>query len=314
MPAFTWSQWLALLLVSVAILAQPSLASSPAIEPTSEPSTNELVLLELPAKLVVKIQDFDQLPAPFLTARAAVAIDLKTGAILFARDHQEELAPASVTKLLTALVARDVYFLDQVLVVDQNLFVPGNSIAFTAGEEVSVANLIKALLIQSGNDAAEILALNHPEGYQGFINQMNEHASALGLTNSHFLNPSGLDAPGHHSSALDISILFNQALRDPYLNLVLSQSVADIVDSSGLQARRLYNTNQLLWAGRALAGKTGTTQAAGEVLTTLIEVEGQKVIVTVFGSQDRYQDTLSLSSWLQSAYMWVELSTTPLVN
>lgn len=313
MPSLSWSQWLVIGVISVLVLAQPSLASS-LPQPSVDSISPELTLVELPQTLVVTNSETEPASRPFITAQAAIIVDSESGAILYAHNHQQPLAPASVTKLLTALVARDIFYLDQVLTVDQNLTVPGNSIKFRPGEKVSVRNLIKALLIQSGNDAAVILALNHPDGYEGFMAAMNEHARLLGLTNSHFINPSGLDAPDHYSSALDISILLSQALQDPFLRSALSQVAADIEDTSGLQARRLYNTNQLLWAGRALAGKTGTTEAAGQVLTTLVSINDQPVIITVLGSQDRYQDTLQLTSWLQSQYMWVELATTPLVH
>jgi D-alanyl-D-alanine carboxypeptidase len=258
--------------------------------------------------------DVNQLPKPDLSAKAAIAIDVQSGAVLFQKAADEPQYPASVTKLMTALVARDVYFLDQVLQTSTPRASAGSVISFSKTESQTVRSLLKAALIQSGNDAAEILAAQHPQGEAAFIQAMNDKAAELGLTNTYFENPSGLDAPNQRISARDLARLLWVSLQDDFIRETLSEPRAQIFDLSGTVGRTLYNTNQLLWAEYVLAGKTGTTAMAGQVLTSLVVVNGKEVIISVLGSQDRYVDTVSLYNWLTKTYVWVDPIQTNLLH
>jgi serine-type D-Ala-D-Ala carboxypeptidase (penicillin-binding protein 5/6) len=219
-----------------------------------------------------------------------------------------------VTKLMTALVARDSYYLDQVMQTTSPKPSAGTVISFSDTESQTVRSLLKAALIQSGNDAAEILAAHHPQGEAAFIQAMNDKAAQLGLTNTYFENPSGLDAPNQRISARDLSRLLWVALQDDFIRETLSEPSAQIFDLSGTVGRTLYNTNQLLWADYVLAGKTGTTEMAGQVLTSLVVVDGKEVIISVLGSEDRYVDTVSLYNWLTQTYVWVDPIQTNLLH
>jgi len=249
-----------------------------------------------------------------LSAQAAIAIDVQTGAVLYQKNPDEPRAPASVTKLMTALTAREVYFLDQVLETNLSSSTFGTVIAFLSGETQSVRSLIKAALIQSGNDAAEVLAEHYPQGRTGFIEAMNERADKLGMTESHYMNPSGLDEEAHLMSARDVTTLFRAVLDDAFLRETLSSDQTEIIDSTGKVHRMLYNTNHLLWTDYVIAGKTGTTELAGQVLTTLVSIQGQEVIITVMGSEDRYTDTLRLIDAINSSYVWVARSDLDLLH
>lgn len=251
---------------------------------------------------------------PKITARAVFIKDLQSGTQLYSYNSDEPRHPASVTKLMTALVARESYYLDQVLETSLPHKALGTIISFFGGETQTVRSLLKATLIQSGNDAAEILAERHPEGYDVFIKKMNEKAREIGLHHSQLTNPSGLDDLAHLMSAQDITQVFEQVLTDVFLRETLSESRIDIFDSSGGIKRTLFSTNQLLPAEFVVAGKTGTTELAGQVLTSLVIVDGHEVIITVMGSQDRYADTISLYEWIQKTYNWVDASELNLVH
>lgn len=272
----------------------------------AQADSSTISLLPPQYPVVVRRPENTSLADPFVTAKAAVAMDVTSGALLYEQHAFESRPPASVTKLMTALVARDAYYLDQVLQTDLGAKSAGTVIDYSQGEEQTVRSLLKASLIQSGNDAAEVLAARYPGGSSAFVEAMNKRARDMGLESTFFENPSGLDSPQHTMSVRDISLVFAQALQDPFLRETLMESQAYVLDSSGTVGRTLHNTNQLLWAEYVLAGKTGTTEAAGQVLTTLVLVDGHEVIITVAGSDDRYTDTIALYRWLEQAYTWVD--------
>lgn len=281
----------------------------------SDPSGLQLMTITGTVPVLNDTIDEDQLVKPFLSAKAVIAIDVQSGAVLFEKAADEPQYPASVTKLMTALVARDIYFLDQVLQTSTPRASAGTVISFSQTESQTVRSLLKAALIQSGNDAAEILAAQHPQGEAAFIQAMNDKAAQLGLTNTYFENPSGLDAPNQRISARDLARLLWVSLQDDFIRETLSEPRAQIFDLSGTVGRTLYNTNQLLWAEYVLAGKTGTTTMAGQVLTSLVVVvDGKEVIISVLGSQDRYVDTVSLYNWLTQTYVWVDPIQTNLLH
>lgn len=275
---------------------------------------SEVLLLDPNYPVVMRNDERDSLSNPDITAQSAIVMDVVSQAVLFEKNAFEPRPPASVTKLMTALVARDAYFLDQVLKTDLPMHSAGSVIDYSLGEEQTVRGLLKASLIQSGNDAAEVLAARYPGGAEAFVQAMNDRAAILGLQESSFRNPTGLDSQEHVMSARDITFVFAKALEDTFLRDTLTQSQALIYDSTGTLGRTIYNTNQLLWTEYVLAGKTGTTEAAGQVLTTLVLVNGHEVIITVAGSKDRYTDTIALYRWLEQAYSWVDPSDIDLLH
>lgn len=249
-----------------------------------------------------------------VSAQAVYALDVQSGTSLYSYNATLARHPASVTKLMTAVLSRDLYYLDQVLDTDLSQRTLGTVIDFVGGESQTVRSLLKAALIQSGNDAATILAERHPQGYSAFIQAMNDTAKKLKLEQTTFTNPTGLDDVGHKMSAKDVTTLFAFALRDTFLRETLSQSSIEIFDSTGDIKRTLYTTNQLLFSDTVLAGKTGTTELAGQVLTSLVTIDGHEVIITVMGSSDRYADTIAVYDWISETYTWVDGSELNLVH
>jgi serine-type D-Ala-D-Ala carboxypeptidase (penicillin-binding protein 5/6) len=242
-----------------------------------------------------------------LTAQGVLVLDVQSGESLLSKNPDLALPPASVTKLMTALVAREVFYLDQVLQTNKPTASAGTVIDFSQSESLSVRSLLKGALIQSGNDAAEILAVNHPQGQAMFIQSMNDKANQLGLNHTYFENASGLDSPNQKISPRDLSRLLWVALEDDFIKETLSEPSAQIFDLSGTVSRTLHNTNQLLWTDFVIAGKTGTTELAGQVLSSLVAVDGHEVIISVMTSQDRYADTLLIYNWLVNSFEFVDL-------
>lgn len=250
--------------------------------------------------------------APELSARAATLVDARSGQVLHARQADERLAPASTTKLMTALLVVETgrYF-DRVTVEAADL-VGGSVMGLTAGETLSVRELLDGLLLVSGNDAAYALARYVGARQPGpgapvarFVARMNARAAALGLRNTSFRNPEGLDTPGHYSSAADLATLARAALREPVIAQVVATSAATIHGRQRVYTLR--NINRLLGTYPGTLGvKTGTTEAAGECLIALVERDGHRLLSVVLGSGDRYADTRALLDWGFAAHRWLE--------
>ena len=293
-------QYLALVLLSLVFLLP--------VKPTL-PQEKPLPTVELGQISPIPVLDSDQQPESFiasLSAQSVVAIDIDSAAVLLGKNSYQKVAPASTTKLMTALVARDIFKLDEVVSIKNIPLNIGHTIGFEVGEEFLVEDILKALLINSGNDAAEILAQSHPQGRDGFIQEMNRVAQQLHLQHTFFINPSGLDAAAHFSSAFDLSLVARELMKDEFLKSLVGTQQATITNGSGTNQYWFYNTNLLLGVEPGVVGvKTGTTDLAGEALITQIERQGRKVLIVVLGSQDRYSDTKKIIDWIFSHYQWI---------
>lgn len=241
-----------------------------------------------------------------LSATAVYAIDLSSMTVLYEKNSQEVLYPASTSKMMTALVALDSFSLEEELLVDKEATISGNKLSLKEGTLITVQDLLAALLIFSANDSAYVLANNDEFGLDNFVNKMNQKASALGLTQTHFVNPAGLDDSGQISTARDLSIIAKELLQHHELKKLVAMPYKQI--SGQNWSYDLYNSNQLLGQIQGVTGvKTGTTELAGEVLVSLIERDGHQILITLMNSQDRYQDTSKLIAWILNNYEWKKL-------
>lgn len=251
------------------------------------------------------------IPSPIITADAAVVIDANHGTQLYALNPEVSLPPASITKIMTAIVARELYSLNEIITITNEGLTPGNTIGFASGERLSIQDLLASLLIFSGNDAAMALANHHPKGYDGFVQAMNDKAALLGLRQTSFANPTGLDDPNQFASAYDLARLMMIALQDQTLTEILRQQKLTVSSVDG-QQHTLYSTNQLLFEPvGVIAGKTGSTPNAGECLITYTIRNDQPIITVVLGSSQRFIDTKSLLSWTYATYTWQPTKFTP---
>ena len=243
-----------------------------------------------------------------MSARAYLVVNPASGEVLAQKRAWARVPIASITKLMTVLVALDHAKWEDVVRVQKEAAAVGEStITLRLGERITVGDLIKGALIQSANDAADALADFVGHGDTGaFIKLMNAKASQLGLSRTHFARPDGLDARGHYSSAFDVTRLAEAAMRIPRIRAVVRERTASI--SGG---RRLHTWNDLLGVFGGLFGvKTGHTAAAGWCEVAAVRRNGVTLYTTVLGSPTRSRrnaDLAALLRWSISRYrpVWI---------
>lgn len=219
--------------------------------------------------------------------QAAYLVDLDTRQVLWQRDPETSRAPASLTKLITAMVADDdAGSLDKTIeVTDDVTHVVPSLMGLTPGEKLTVREVLYGLFLDSGNDAAEALATGLVPRDR-FIRQMNQKAKSIGLTESHFVNPSGLDAPGHGMSAHDLA--HAAAYLDTYYpDLAAIAATRDIAISATATHKAFYphNLNRLLWSYPGTTGlKTGLTDNAGGCMLATATRAGRHLIAVVMNA------------------------------
>ena len=242
---------------------------------------------------------------PTLSAQGVIATDLDSGIILYEKNADSPLLPASTTKIVTALVSLDTYQLDQILTVGKGASVDGQKMGLRIGEKMKFEDLLYGLLVYSANDAAETLAQNFPGGYDSFISAMNQKATDLSMNNSHFDNPVGLDGISQRSTAKDLIRASEVAMRSPEFAKIVGTKNVIVKDASGKISYNLRNVNELLGVIPGVLGvKTGWTENARENLVTYIERDGHKIMIALLGSQDRFGETKELIDWVFTNYKW----------
>lgn len=238
---------------------------------------------------------------PQITAPSALVVDFETGLALYEKASDQARPPASTAKLMTALVVVDQVPLDDVVLISPAAAgVSGSRMGLSAGERLTVRELLHGLLIPSGNDAAVALA-EHVAGTQAdFVQMMNARASAMGLTSTSFANAHGLDAVGQVTSATDLAELARAALQDPTISeIVKTRSIT-------IGGRQLQNTNELLGSYSGANGvKTGTTDEAGECLVASVTRNGRTTLLVELGSTDRFGDARKLLDYTAEAFSWL---------
>ena len=229
---------------------------------------------------------------PALSAECAVLAGMN-GEILLEKNADARRLIASTTKLMTALVALEHSELeDKVRIPAACCGVEGSSMYLQAGETYTVRELLTGLLLASGNDAALALALHCGGEEARFVAWMNEKAADLGMENSHFANPHGLDAPEHCGTAADLARLMAACLREPELAEILA------LDHAVIREQYYVNHNKLLGnCPGCLGGKTGYTQAAGRCLVSACERDGTKLICVTLNAPKDWDDHKSLYDW-----------------
>ena len=234
-------------------------------------------------------------PPPHVQASAWIVENAATGEVLGSSDAHAELPIASITKLMTVLVVLDHEQLRDVVTVDPRAAAVGESSAnLEAGDRLTVRELIEAALIQSANDAADALALSVAPSFPAFAQLMNEKAAQLGLHETHFVRPDGLDAAGHYSSAADVTTLARVAMRTRFIRQTVARSTATI--SGG---RTLHTWDDLLSLFPETIGvKTGHTSKAGWCQVAAARGHGVTIYATLLGSPTRSQRNDDLESLL----------------
>lgn len=277
-----------------------------------------LLALEIPRNnsQVAGIQKYNippsskNIPIPGFSARAVLVKDLTTQTILYQKDTSVPFPIASTTKIMTALVASAYFKPNSVLTVGSSTNISGSKVGLFKGEDLSFRSLLYGMLLNSGNDAAYALAENYPGGVLGFVSAMNKKGAELNLQHTHFDNPAGFDSPTHYSSAKDLSVITEEALKNQSLTRIFATKQTNIVSLDKKYTHSLSNLNKLLSQVKGVLGvKTGFTEEAKENLVTYVDREGHQILTVVLGSDDRFGETTKLIEWVYDNFSWPEPET-----
>ena len=248
-------------------------------------------------------------------AKATLLMEKETGQVLFAQNEREKLEPASVTKVMTLLlvmeaIARGELHYEDVVTVSANAASMGGSqVYLSEGEQITVEELLKAVCVSSGNDAAVALAEQVSGVTELFVQQMNNRALELGMTDTHFANPTGLPAEGHVTSARDIALMSRELIRK---HTDIRRFTTIWMDTIRGGEFGLSNTNKLIRFYDGATGlKTGSTDAAGYCISATAERDGMELIAVVLGgetSQQRFEDAKTLLNYGFSAYALADVT------
>lgn len=234
---------------------------------------------------------------PHVSAQGIYVVDLPSFTPIFERNADEKFLPASTTKIITALVAYDIYKPDQILTV-KKVVDDGHTMGLILGEKISVENLFYGILVHSGNDAAYVLPENY--GYDKFIDLMNKKTEALAMKNSSFKDPAGLDEEGVYTTPFDLALAARELLKNNYLAKIAATKEITISDTEYKYFHKLTNVNKLLGEIRGIGGlKTGYTENAGENLVSFYKSNGHQFIIVILKSEDRFADTKNIVKWIE---------------
>lgn len=232
------------------------------------------------SQLCVTVNDvMDGIDVDMTQATAAGLFDLKSGKVKYAKNIHEKMNPASLTKVLTALCALKYGNPDDVLTASENVYINESGavkLGLKAGDTMTMDQALHCLLLKSANDVAVLIAENVGGSIEGFSDMMNEMANSLGATNSHFVNPNGLTDTGHYTTAYDLYLICNEAVKyDKFVEIIHTASYNSVYhDVNGKEKNIDISTTNAYLKGDAatpenvtvIGGKTGTTNAAGNCL------------------------------------------------
>jgi len=237
---------------------------------------------------------------PYITARAAVIMDAGTGEVVWERNSTDPLPPASTTKVMTAILALESGRLDESFRVSEYAAETAPSgIHLRAGQRMRLKNLLYAVLLNSANDAAEVVAEGLAGSEEVFAARMTARARELGASTAHFANPHGLTAPGHEMSARDLAMIFRHGLDVPLFREILeTRSVQVPLEANHIQWVALHSHNRLL-TGNAyqVIGKTGYTRPARRCFVGAARHGDRELIIALLGARDLWSDARRLFAY-----------------
>lgn len=242
-------------------------------------------------------------PDEDLTARAAVLMDAATGKILYQKDGDAQLPPASTTKVMTAILTLESgrKFSESLTVSKEATRVPAMKLYLRPGQTITIEDALYATLLSSANDASNVLAEGIAGSVERFAQLMTKKARSLGALNTHFTNPHGLTQPEHYSSAKDLAIMFRYAMRNSSFREIVQTKIGSVNSTTIIRKKvvprriSLRNHNRLLWNFEgAIGGKTGYTAAAQKCFVGAVQRNGTTLIVAILGATDQWGDTKQL--------------------
>lgn len=236
-----------------------------------------------------------------LDAKAGALFDVTDSSVLYSQNAFDRIYPASITKVMTAILAlEDGTLSDEVTVTDAAVITePGASLCgIKPGDKLTLDQLLYGLLLPSGNDAADAIAVHMSGSVDAFVRRMNEKAQELGATHTHFMNPNGLSDDDHYTTAYDLYLIFNEALKLPQFRKIIGTDsfTANYKNGDGEDVTKVWTVGNLYQKGtrkppdglKVLGGKTGTTKAAGYCLIQAEDdAKGKEYISVVLGADSR---------------------------
>ncbi len=227
-----------------------------------------------------------------ISAKSAVLMDAASGRLLFEKNGYERLAMASTTKIMTAVVAVESCSDDEIVTVSPNAFgVEGSSLWLEIGEKLTVRQLLLGLMLKSGNDAAVALAEHTAGSVESFVLLMNAKAREIGMKNTHFETPNGLDSDNHYTTAYDMALLGRYAMKNPRIREIVGTKTASVPWAGKEWDRGLKNHNKLLWQLEGCTGiKTGFTKKSGRCLVSSVKRDGRELICVSLNAPDDWND------------------------
>jgi len=301
---------------AIVLNTTPTMAITPQIIPW-----NENVMIE---SIKMPIKNEKNI-APIIDAKAVLAVDLKTGTILYAKNIHKQIPIASLSKLMTVIIILEENDLNEIVKIAKIATkIEGSKIWLIPNEKMTVKNLLYASLLNSANDAATALAKYNGKTIKQFVEKMNKYSKKLKLYQTHFINPTGLENTNYLtdkpikkedqtvnntqnlSSAYDLAILSRYAYGKTFVRTTTKKQELEITNTKHTTTYKLKNTNKLLKSYLNVLGlKTGTTDAAGECLITIIEGENkQKILTIILNSPNRFKETKILADWVFRSYKW----------
>ncbi|MBE6814095.1 MAG: D-alanyl-D-alanine carboxypeptidase [Ruminococcaceae bacterium] len=257
-----------------------------------------LLLIILNFNLVAEASTFS------VSAKSAILINADTLEVLYNKAEHEKRGIASTTKILTSLIALE-YGVPQkeITATKEAVTVEGTSIGLKAGDKITLMSLVYGMLLESGNDAANVTAFAISGNITEFAKVMNAFAKKIGMTNSNFTNPSGLTDKNHYSTAFDMALLTSVAIKNPIFRKIASTESAVIDFGVPEISRSLTNHNRLLRGYDGVFGvKTGYTKASGRCLVTACEKNGVTLIAVTLNAYDDWNDHKKLYDYGFSLY------------
>ncbi len=238
-----------------------------------------------------------------VTAKSALVMDGDSGRVLYEKNADARSLIASTTKIMTALVVcEECNVLDRVRIMPEAVGIEGSSMYLQPGEVLTVQELLYGLMLHSGNDAAVALAIYCGGTLEGFVQLMNDYAHRLGLKNTNFENPNGLDSEHHYSTARDLAVLTCAAMKNPIFAKTVSTKTVKVGQ------RYLTNHNKLLWRYEGADGvKTGYTKAAGRILVSSAVRQGRRLVAVTINAPNDWQDHKKLLDHGFDGYTMKEL-------
>lgn len=234
-----------------------------------------------------------------LSAECAVLMNAQTGEVLFSKNAHKRHSMASTTKIMTSLLAVESGLLQNEITVTENMIkVEGTSMGLQVGDRVSLDELLHGMLLQSGNDAANATAVYLGGSLTDFVALMNERADEIGMKNTSFETPSGLDGENHYSTAYDMAILGAEAVKNPKFLSVCSKTKATLSYGNPPYSRTLYNHNKLLGMYDYFYGiKTGFTKKSGRCLVSYADKDGAGLVAVTLNAPDDWNDHKKLCDY-----------------